>query len=117
MKTQELKVVAIGNSRGVRLPATLLRRYHIGKAVLMECGADAIVLRPVGPSVEKLSWAETACEMARDGEDWSAWDAVAADGLDSVPWGKKTLAVAEEAAGYGTAQPTKPRGRSRTKPS
>jgi hypothetical protein len=43
MKTIELKVSRIGNSRGVRLPAASLRRYRIGTAVLL------------GPVVEKLS--------------------------------------------------------------
>ena len=81
----------------------------------MECGAEAIVLRPVGPSVEKLSWAETACQMAKDSAEWGAWDAVAADGLESVPWGKKALAVAEDPARYGAEKPTKRSVRSRTK--
>ena len=84
-------MISIGNSRGIRLPATTLQRYHIGKVVMMECGADAIILRPVGPAVEKLSWADTACEMAKGGEDWSEWDAVAGDGLKSIPWDKKPL--------------------------
>lgn len=37
-----------------------------------------------GPASPKLSWEDTAREMAAT-EDWSAWDAVAADGLDEVP--------------------------------
>jgi antitoxin component of MazEF toxin-antitoxin module len=55
MKTTELKVTRIGNSRGVRLPATLLRRYRIGSVVLMEAKSEGILLRPTGATVEKLS--------------------------------------------------------------
>ena len=66
----------------------------------MEERADAIVLRPVGPSVDKLSWDDTAREMARGGEDWSAWDVVSADGLDTVLLAKKPFAVAERRARY-----------------
>jgi len=43
-------------------------------------------LRPVGPVVEKLSWADTAREMAAGREDWGEWDVANADGLGSTPW-------------------------------
>jgi len=86
MAIVKLKVARIGNSRGVRLPAASLRRYRIGGTVLMEERSEGILLRPTGPAVEKLSWEETAREMAASHEDWSAWDAVIADGLDDVPW-------------------------------
>ena len=81
-----LKVARIGNSRGVRLPAASLRRYRIGETVVMEERSDGILLRPAGPVVEKLSWEDTAREMAASREDWSAWDTVAADGLHDLPW-------------------------------
>ena len=42
----EIKVSRIGNSRGIRLPASLLKRYQIEDAVLIEEGADSITLRP-----------------------------------------------------------------------
>ncbi len=100
MKTRELKVTRIGNSRGVRLPADTLERYRIGSVVLMEERSDAILLRPAGPVVEKLSWADTAREMAVTAEDWGAWDATAGDGLYTVPWEPKRLAVAEVRGDY-----------------
>src|SRR6266545_106723 len=86
MTTMTLKVARIGNSRGVRLPAASLRRYHIGEKVVMEERSDGILLRPVGRKVAKLSWEATAREMAASGEDWSAWERAATDGLESVPW-------------------------------
>jgi len=86
MATTKLKVARIGNSRGVRLPAASLRRYRIGDSVLMEERSEGILLRPTGPAVEKLSWEDTAREMATSGEDWTAWDATTADGLDALPW-------------------------------
>jgi len=70
----KLKVSRIGNSRGVRLPAASLRRYRIGETVLMEERSEGILLRPTGPVVEKLSWEDTAREMAARRGDWSAWD-------------------------------------------
>jgi len=86
MAIRKLKVARIGNSRGVRLPAASLRRYRIGETVLMEERSEGILLRPAGPTIEKLSWEETAREMAASAEDWSAWDETAADGMEEVPW-------------------------------
>jgi mRNA interferase MazF len=101
MKIQELKVARIGNSRGVRLPASSLKRYSVGAELVMEERAEGILLRPKGPGVEKLSWEETAREMAGGGEDWSEWDALDGEGLDSVPWeSPKTGRIAERKARY-----------------
>jgi len=86
MKPVELKVTRIGNSRGVRIPAATLARYHVDERVVMEERSDGILLRPVGEAISKLSWEETAREMAAAGEDWTEWDATAADGLEAVPW-------------------------------
>ena len=74
MGSTKLRVARIGNSRGVRLPAASLRRYRIGETVLMEERSEGILLRQTGPAVEKLSWEDTAREMAASREDWSVWD-------------------------------------------
>jgi antitoxin component of MazEF toxin-antitoxin module len=86
MKPIELKVARIGNSRGVRLPAGTLERYRIGTSVLMEERSDGILLRPRGAATPKLSWEETAREMAGAGERWQEWDATLQDGLGEIPW-------------------------------
>jgi antitoxin component of MazEF toxin-antitoxin module len=36
MKTSELTVTRVGNSRGVRLPAEVRRRYRVGDTLIME---------------------------------------------------------------------------------
>jgi len=86
----ELKVARIGNSRGVRIPAPTLARYHIGTRVVMEERADGILLRPRAHEQRKLSWEETAQEMSATLEEWEAWDVAAGDGLDEVPWAPRT---------------------------
>ena len=86
MKPVELKIARIGNSRGVRIPAATLKRYRLGSAVVMVERSDGILLLPRGHANAKLSWEDTAREMAAAAEDWSAWDATNADGLDGVPW-------------------------------
>jgi antitoxin component of MazEF toxin-antitoxin module len=111
MKTVELKVAPIGNSRGVRLPAETLKRYGIDASVVMEERSDGILLRPAGRAVAKLSWEDTAREMAAGGEDWSDWDAAVADGLADAPWdpGKQRRA-AESKASYAAKRRAGKRG-------
>ena len=75
-----LKVVRIGNSRGVRLPKAILERYAIKDALIAEERSEGLLLR--GGSDRRLSWADTAKEMAREREDWSDLEAAVADGLD-----------------------------------
>lgn len=84
MKSVVLKVSRIGNSRGIRLPAKMLRKYHITDTVIAEEKSDEIVLRPGRASRPKLSWEATAQAMAAAGEDWSEWDAVAGDGIHDL---------------------------------
>jgi antitoxin component of MazEF toxin-antitoxin module len=82
MKTFELTVTRIGNSRGVRLPAELLRRYRIQDVVVVEARPNEIALRP--KKQRKLSWEETAAAMASARENWSEWETTTADGLDEL---------------------------------
>jgi len=84
MKTVVLKVSRIGNSRGVRLPARLLRKYHIRDTIVAEEKTDEIVLRPGRVKHPKLSWEETAQAMVAANEDWSEWESTAADGLNGL---------------------------------
>ena len=103
MKTQELKVARIGNSRGVRLPAASLKRYSVGPVMIMEERTEGILLRPLGPTIEKLSWEDTAREMAAANEDWSEWDVLDGDGSDSVPWeASKGRKLGEKRSPYGS---------------
>ncbi len=83
-----LKIVAIGNSRGIRLPQVLLRRYGVGEQVMVEERPEGFLLR--GDSAGKASLKQTFTEMAREQaagrEDWSDLEAAAADGLDAIKW-------------------------------
>ncbi|MBI3181495.1 MAG: AbrB/MazE/SpoVT family DNA-binding domain-containing protein [Myxococcales bacterium] len=80
-KQIELKVVAIGNSRGVRLPKTLLDRYSLRDKVLVELREEGLLLK--GKRESRLSWAETYKKMAGEREDWSDLDATLSDGLEA----------------------------------
>ncbi len=82
MRLTELSITKIGNSRGVRLPAKTLKRYHIEGKVIMEERSDEIVLRPQKRKDKKISWKQTFQEMALEKEHWSDWEITLGDGLD-----------------------------------
>lgn len=86
----ELSLARIGNSRGIRLPSALIRKHGLEDGLVLEDRGHEIVLTPKGGSA-KLSWEETAREMAASGEDWSEWETTAADGLDQIPWNAAPL--------------------------
>lgn len=80
----DLKVVPIGNSRGVRLPKAVLEKYAIRDVVVAEQREEGLLLR--SKQDKRLSWEETYKDMARNREDWRDMDARVADGLDKEPW-------------------------------
>ena len=83
-----LKLIAIGNSQGVRLPQALLRRYGMAEQIVLEELPDGLMLRSTGSG--KASLRQTFSEMAREQaagvEDWSDLDGVVSDGIDGVKW-------------------------------
>jgi antitoxin MazE len=79
-RSVELKVVAIGNSRGVRLPKHLLAKYAIEDAVVAEERDEGVLLR--SKRDRRLSWKDTYKEMAEEREDWRDFEAAVADGLE-----------------------------------
>ena len=49
--------------------------------------------------MEKLSWEDTAREMAASGEDWSAWETTDEDGINELPWQVEEEAPCRRTAG------------------
>jgi antitoxin component of MazEF toxin-antitoxin module len=84
-KALETKLTRIGNSRGLRLPAEMIRRYQLENGIIVEQQETQIVLKPK-KALNKLSLEETAREMGAEQENWEEWDGTAADGLESCPW-------------------------------
>ena len=77
---REIKLIAIGNSKGIRLPKVLLRQYGWSDFITLEEAEDGVFLRATKQS--KLSWKNTYQEMASAEEDWSDFDAAIGDGID-----------------------------------
>jgi antitoxin MazE len=79
-KTIELKIVPIGNSRGVRLPREIIERYAIADSIVLEVREETLVFR--NKHDKRLSWEDTFKAMAREREDWSDLEGTIADGLN-----------------------------------
>ena len=80
MTTRDIKLIAIGNSKGIRLPKVLLQKYGWGDSLVLKETEEGIFL--YSNEKNKLSWKETYQAMAADHEDWSDLEATVADGLD-----------------------------------
>ena len=76
---RELKLIDIGNSRGIRLPKVMLKKYGWSDSLVVEETDDGVFLRG---AADRLSWEDTYRAMATEAEDWSDLDAAVADGLD-----------------------------------
>lgn len=80
MRTKDIKLVPIGNSKGVRIPKALLQKYGFTNSLLLEETEQGLLLRKKDDS--KLSWEDTYKAMADEKENWDDFDTTLLDGLD-----------------------------------
>ena len=80
IRTRNIKLISIGNSKGVRIPKAILQKYGFSDSLLLEETEAGILLRR--PEDSKLSWEETYQAMAEENENWEDFDAVILDGLE-----------------------------------
>jgi antitoxin MazE len=77
-----IKIIRIGNSRGVRIPSAVINQLGLDRAGLTaEIRADGLLLTA---KTNKLSWSETAQAMAHAKEDWTDLEHASADGLTDL---------------------------------
>lgn len=80
MGTRKVKLIAVGNSKGIRLPKVLLQKYGWSDSLVLEERQEGVFL--YSREKNKLSWKDTYRAMAADKEDWSDLEATVGDGLD-----------------------------------
>jgi antitoxin component of MazEF toxin-antitoxin module len=93
-----LKVVEIGNSRGVRIPSRLIQRYGIEDELQLLETAEGLLLRPVRSG--KLSFEESFRQMAADAEALTEADSLEgtlADGLEAEDWSESASGASRKA--------------------
>ena len=63
----ETNIIKIGNSKGLRLSKTLLKKYKIKDKVQIELHDEGILIKPF--SSPRAGWNELFKRMRRDGDD------------------------------------------------
>lgn len=64
----KLSVVSVGNSKGLRLPKIVLKKYQIQDEIDLELRDDHIILRPL-PRKPRQGWEEAFKGMHDAGDD------------------------------------------------
>lgn len=80
LRTRDIKLIPIGNSKGVRLPKALLQKYGFANSLVLEETDRGILLRK--KEEKKLSWEDTYQAMADENEDWEDFNITLLDGLE-----------------------------------
>ena len=80
LRTRNVKLITIGNSKGIRLPKAILQKYGFSDSLLLHETDQGILLRKKGG--DKLSWEQTYQKMAQEQEDWDDFDVTLLDGLE-----------------------------------
>ena len=75
-----IKLVSIGNSKGIRIPRIVIQKYGFKSDLLLEETVDGLLLRQKDDN--KLSWSNTYKAMAEETENWEDFDVTILDGLD-----------------------------------
>lgn len=85
IRARDIKLVPIGNSKGVRIPKSLLQKYGLDNSLLLEETDRGLLLLKKEDS--KLSWENTYKAMANEKEHWDDFDATLLDGIEDEDFG------------------------------
>jgi antitoxin MazE len=80
IRARDVKLIPIGNSRGIRIPKTLLQKYGLKNSLLIVETDRGLLLR--NKEEAKLSWEETYKAMGNEKENWDDFDTAVIDGLE-----------------------------------
>ncbi len=80
IRARDIKLVPIGNSKGVRIPKSLLQKYGLNNSLLLEETDRGLLLLKKEDS--KLSWEDTYKAMANEKEHWDDFDTTLPDDLE-----------------------------------
>lgn len=82
IRAKDIKLVPIGNSKGVRIPKALLQKYGLADSLVLEETDRGILLRK--KEDHKLSWEDTYKAMAKERENWNDYDVTLLDGFEDM---------------------------------
>ena len=67
MTSIKVKIIRIGNSKGIRLSKSLMEQYNMKDEVILEPKKDSIVIHPV--EKPRVGWKESFEKMRLQGDD------------------------------------------------
>ena len=67
----EIKLITIGNSKGVRIPKALLLKYGLKENIILEEREEGLLIH--AKDTNRMSWEETYRATTEENEDWSDW--------------------------------------------
>ncbi len=76
----DIKLIPIGNSKGIRIPKPLIQKYGFNNSLFLEETERGLLLRK--KEGNKLSWEDTYKAMAIENEDWDDFDTTLLDGVE-----------------------------------
>jgi len=79
-RTKDIKLISIGNSKGIRLPKEILQKYGFSESVMLEEKEEGVLLHR--KEDKKLTWEETFKSMSEEKENWNDFDVTLMDGLE-----------------------------------
>lgn len=63
----EIPLINIGNSKGIRIPKTILKQYKIKESLEMILEKERIILKPM--STPRKGWEQAFKQMSIEGDD------------------------------------------------
>ncbi len=88
-RIQDIRLVPIGNSKGIRIPKAIIEKYGFKNSICFEETERGILLRQKDES--KMSWDATFKAMAKENENWEDFDGVLLDGLEEETIDAETI--------------------------
>ena len=80
IRIRDIKLIPIGNSKGIRIPKAILQKYGLTHSLLLEETDRGLLLRK--KKEDKFSWKDTYKAMANEKEDWHDFEIALLDGLE-----------------------------------
>jgi antitoxin MazE len=81
--TVKARIIRIGNSRGIRIPKTILEECHLEDTVELQAQEGKLVVKPVGTA--RQGWEESYRRMTKAKEDVLLDEPTATD-WDKTQW-------------------------------
>ena len=79
--SMDVKLITIGNPKGIRLPKKLIEKYRLTENLEIEEKPEGILIKPK-KAEDLYTWEETFQEMAAEKEYWGDFEQAADDGID-----------------------------------